>query len=172
MTAAPGRSHRSITALAATASLALLMTTACYTYHPVAVESLRVQSDVRARLTPGQLEELREMLPAGDRVIEGRVLERESDGVLLLVPVVSALRGARVETINQRLSIRNTGFVEVEVRELDRVRTGLALGAGAVVVGVVVARMLDEAVNPGSQPGGPGTGDLRPRAVFAIGIRR
>ena len=112
------------------------------------------------------------MLPAGDRVIEGRVLERESDGVLLLVPVASALRGARVETINQRLSIRNTGFVEVEVRELDRVRTGLALGAGAVVVGVVVARMLDEAVNPGSQPGGPGTVDSRPRAVFAIGIRR
>jgi hypothetical protein len=157
--------------VAAGLAVAGAVTTGCYAYRPVSPEAVTLQADIRARLTEAQARELAAVLPNGDRVIEARVLEQQSDGFLLLVPVVTELRGARVETMHQRVMVPRSGLVEVEVRELDRVRTGVAIAAGAVVVGGVIAAIADRAVNPGSGGGGPGGTDFR-AIIVRVPLRR
>lgn len=133
-----------------------LLSAGCYTYRPVDFDEVRVDSDVRARLTARQVDELNGVLPSESRVIEGRVLEENGSSYLLLVPVLAELRGARIETINQRLDIPRSGIVELEMRELDRLRTGIAIGAGAAVLGFVAWRSLrDPALGDSDPPGGP-----------------
>lgn len=144
--------------LCALVVLALLGGSACYSYRTVSLDAVQARAEVRARLTEPQLQALRDVMPNGDRVIEATVLDKQTDQLLLLVPVASELRGARVQTMNQRITVPRSGFMELEVRELDRLRTGIALAAGGAVLGFVVVNIISDAVNPGSggPPGGGG----------------
>lgn len=133
-----------------------LLSAGCYAYRPIGFDEVRVDSDVRARLTAEQVDALNGVLPAESRVIEGRVLQDNGSSFLLLVPVLAERRGARIESISQRLDIPRSGMVEVEMRELDRLRTGLAIGVGAAVLGFVAWRTLrDPALGDRDPNGGP-----------------
>jgi len=129
----------------------------CYTFEPVALEELRPEMQVRARLTPAQAAEISDLLPDQDRLVEGTVLEGGMDQLLLLVPVATANRRGRLETLNQRLGIPHSGLVEVELKELDRWKTGVLGAAGAVVVGFVIYKSLSGG-SSGNTPGGGGGG--------------
>lgn len=133
-----------------------LLSAGCYAYRPVDFDEVRVDSEVRVRLTARQFDELNGVLPSESRVIEGRVLEENGSSYLMLVPILAELRGARIETIHQRLDISRSGIVEIEIREMDRLRTGIAIGAGAAVLGYVAWRTLrDPALGDRDPPGGP-----------------
>lgn len=146
-----------------------LLSTGCYAYRPVDFDQVRVDSDVRARLTAQQVDELNGVLQPGSRVVEGRVLEQDGSSYLLLVPVFAERRGSRMETLHQRLDIPRSGIVEVEMRELDRVRTGIAIGAGAVVLGAVVIGTLREAALGDRDPGGGPQDYVGVRIPFGFG---
>jgi hypothetical protein len=115
----------------------LLPAVGCYTYEPVRLGDVPVGADVRARVSSGEAERLREVIGREDRLIEGTVVEDGADELLLDVPVVSAVQ-RRGETLNQRLSLPASEILEVELRRLDQLRTGsvlaVALGAGIALL--------------------------------------
>jgi hypothetical protein len=113
-----------------------------------------------------ELARLGSVLPAGGRVIEGEVLERAGGETLLLVPVTSEVVGARVETLHQRLLIPDGGIIEIESRRLDRLKTGLAVGAGAAVAGGIAAA----ALSGGFRSDRPGNGGTPPEMVIPVGF--
>lgn len=141
---------------------------ACYSYVPVELDALNPGAELRARLSAVEAERLSEMLPVVDRVLEGRVLEGDGEAVLLLVPVATRQTGGGLQTLNQRLRLGRDQVVEVELKRLDRWRTGLLVTTGAVVVGVLAARIL-EGGRSGTRD--PGTGDPPESVVPAFTVR-
>lgn len=126
----------------------------CYSYVPADPGRVPPRSDVRAVVTPDQAARLDPLLVQGERVVEGELLENGATDLLLLVPVSSDVRGARVETLHQRIRLSNADVVQLELRELDRTRTGLLIAGGAALVAGVLIRQLTG--DSGGQTGGPG----------------
>ena len=99
-----------------------------------------------------------EIIPVEDRLIEGMVLENDTQRLLLMVPVANAVRRGRLETLSQRLGIPHDGLVEVELRQLDRWKTGTLTAAGVFVFGYVLFETLlggSSGNTPGGGTGGP-----------------
>lgn len=128
-----------------TALLLAVVATGCHHYTPIHVEELRPGMDVRARVSLQEAERLEAYLPRGDRrMLEGEFLGRQGESFVLQVPAVSELRGVRVETLHQRVSVPLAELLEVEARELSRGRTFLLAGAGvAVGTAILVATFGD-----------------------------
>lgn len=118
--------------------------TACYTYQPIEIAELTPELEVRTRVTGAEADRLSDVLGSDDRVIEGTVQELQGDNLLLLVPVVSAIDRGRGGDLNQRVELPRAGLVEVDVKRLDRQRTGILLGTVTAVVGALVIRQLNQ----------------------------
>ena len=54
----------------------------CYTFEPIGLAELRPEMQVRARLSPSQAREVAEIIPVEDRLIEGMVLENDTQRLL------------------------------------------------------------------------------------------
>ncbi|MGH7129213.1 MAG: hypothetical protein ACREIV_11645 [Planctomycetaceae bacterium] len=138
----------------------------CYTYHPATIEEVQPEARVRARLSPDEVSRLGSIVPIDGRLVEGEVLERGDGEMLLLVPVTSDVVGTRVETLHQRLRIPVSGVIDVELRHLDRLKTGLVVGAGvALAAGVAAA-----ALSGGGRSDRPGTGEPPADLVIPLGF--
>ena len=114
--------------------LALPFASGCYQYAPVAYPTLAVDSEVRAHLSLAEIERLglNELVPIEARTVEGKVLRNEPDTLALLVRVTSAQDwGFRDRDLNQRLSILWNSILELELKELNRGKTGMLAGIGA-----------------------------------------
>lgn len=149
----------------------LLLTTGCYSYVPTAADTLRPGTDVRARLSPAGVATLAEAVPSAPRVVEGKVVERGDGGLLLEVPATTFERGVRLETLHQRVRIAEKDILEVELKRLDRGRTGLVV-AGGVAAAVVTFLQLRGDPGEGEQRPGPGTDVVLPvRALLDLLFR-
>ncbi|TVR58841.1 MAG: hypothetical protein EA422_15590, partial [Gemmatimonadales bacterium] len=109
----------------------------CYTLQPVAAGDLMEGAEVRTWITADEAEALREVMPAGRRTLDGRVVRIDpTDGSLLLsVPVGSTERSGVRRTLRQEIRIPEQGLLQVETRELDRTRTYLLVGGSVAAVG-------------------------------------
>ncbi len=125
---------------------------ACYTYRPVEIADLAPQLEVRARVTGAESDRLSEILGSDDRVIEGTIEEIDANNLLLLVPVVSAFDRTRGGALSQRINVARSGVVEVELKQLDRARTGVMFGAITAVIGALVLRQLNQDQGGGDNP--------------------
>jgi hypothetical protein len=139
----------------------------CYTFEPVGIGDLQPEMQVRARLSAIQAGEVSDLIPGDDRLIEGEVIENDPQRLLLLVPVANANRRGRFETLNQRLELPHDGLLEVELRKLDRWKTGGLTAAGAFVIGYVLYRTLTGG-SSGNTPGGSGGGPQDSWIPFGI----
>ena len=132
----------------------------CHTYQPIPVRELAPGSDVRVRLSGAYADSLAAVLQRDDaRILEGTVVGAGGSSVLLEVPVEQSLRGMRLQTLNQRVEIPETAFLETESKELDRGRTFLAVGAAAAVASTIVVLQLTKD-SGGSSNQGPGGGPV------------
>lgn len=136
-----------------------LLVGACHHYAPGSLAELSAGDRVRALLTREQLREFEEFLPAGERSVEGTVVEVDSGGMLLEVPVVTVAEGIRVDSYHQRLRIPAPGLADVEVRSLARGRTYALVGIAGVVVGAVVWDQVGRARRGGTNPPDPPSED-------------
>ncbi|MDX1494507.1 MAG: hypothetical protein R3253_10635, partial [Longimicrobiales bacterium] len=73
--------------------------------------------------------------------------------------VQQELVGMRFRTLNQRVEIPTSAFVEVETKRLDKGRTIALAGVAAAVVGTVVIVQLNKDSGGGTLPG-PGGGPV------------
>ncbi len=137
--------------------LCLLATSACHTFRPVVIDDLTPGQTVRARITGAFSDSLSPILLRDVREFEGIVVENAGSSVLMEIPVNQTLSGMRFETLSQRVEIPAAEFLDLELKELDRGRTFLAVGLAVAAVGGFILAQLNKGGGGGSSggPGGP-----------------
>lgn len=154
----PGRPRRALWALA----LSLLLA-GCYSYTEVSPAAVPPGSSVRLRVDPGvRLSVGAVPLPEARREMRGTLLPGSSPDTLLFSVV---LRNS--DPLSPSRPMRGTvpiGMADVErleLRRLDKVRTGGAVGLGAIL-GLAVLDWAFNVVNSSEVPGeGPGGDNAR-----------
>lgn len=136
--------------------LALLISTGCYHYIPAESADVPAGATVRVRVTDTQTRRFENIVPVDRRTIQGKLVEQNTDQLLLEVPILSDLRGNRVETVAQRIDVPRTDVVDLEIRKLDRGMTALVVGAGGVAGIALVTRTLVGAFNSDTTKPGDG----------------
>lgn len=148
----------------------LVMSVGCYSYLPTRVESVAPGQEVRIRLTPEQVDSLVEVRRSTSPSLEGTILQR-NDGELTIDTHVTRqdpLSGQRA--LLQTLDLPLDGIVQVELREPDRMKTGLLVGG--LVVGTVLAVITATSGEGGSQDPNPPPGPPESRIPVGMSILR
>ena len=119
------------------------------------VDELTPGQTVRARITGEFSDSLSPILLRDVRDFEGVVVENAGSSILIEIPVEEAYAGLRLQTLSQRVEIPDAVFQDVEIKELDGVRT---YGAVALVVAAVGGFILTQfnKQSGGASGGGPG----------------
>ena len=133
----------------------------CYSYHAADLADLQPGQPVRVRVTRTEAERLEPILLAEQRLVEGVVVQRASDELLLDTRVRTPDRQRTGRMLTQRLNIALAEIQDVELRRRDRLKSAAAIGVVGVAVAVGVA-----AAFGGGRGSRPGEGDpvveLRP----------
>jgi hypothetical protein len=142
----------------------LPLVTGCYTYARTEPAAIPAGTSVRARISPAAAERLAALLGTTEaRLITGTVIDNGPDTMIVEIPaVMRAEVGSSVRALHQRVSISRGELLEIETRQLDRLRTGAVAGSAAIIIGAVVIKAIRG--DPGSErppPGGNG-GEFRP----------
>jgi len=118
--------------------LGIALQSACYQYVPATLETVPDGAHVRALITPEA--ERRLLVTFGVQqgsTLSGQLDGRVGDQLSLMVPSVPIGSGPGSRPLYQRVMMPAADVLRVDLRRLDRFRTGvLVTGAAAVVVGV------------------------------------
>jgi hypothetical protein len=111
----------------------------CFSYVPVNPSEVSPGQEVRLRLTAEEAARYPDLRLRDARLMEGTLVET-TDGELVVAASIAAgdpTRGTRV--LVQQVSVPRSGILEVELREIDKVRTGLlVVGGGAIITAVII----------------------------------
>lgn len=146
---------------------ALCVASGCYHYLPMSATDVSVGQAVRLRLTADEAAKYADLRLADPRLVEGTVVDRSAAGLMLdaTLGVNNAETGSRALT--QRLSIPTSGVIDVELKALDRTKTGLVAGGVAVIAGLFIAK----AGGAFGSNGTPGTDNPEARRVPLFRIK-
>jgi hypothetical protein len=158
---------------AAAAMLALLG--GCYNYRSVSLDTPPIGTEVRVRLAPDEADRVGRILGREDRSVEGALVGRTgADTVQLRVSTSTPADAAAFGPTEQLLDIPRAAVQDVEIRRLDRTRTGGVLAIAATATAFIVASALNAQREPVQGPGRGGTNAARlplPPAVFRLPVR-
>jgi hypothetical protein len=152
----PGRHRRGGTLVAARALAAAgcgFLLAGCYTLSPVRTDRELAPGRFRVHLSDSGAARVAGPLGGPVTVIDGRLTGSTADEIVLLVPS-SGAAGFGKETLYQELRLPKREIDGLERRQLDRKRTGLAVGGVAAVAGFLLYRSLS-GESGGSPHGGP-----------------
>ncbi len=140
------------------------LTGACFTYVPLEPGDIQPGMSVRARISPAAGEKIAPLLGISDaRLLTGKFIAAANDTLIVEVPTAAAVDAVSTgQILHQRVSIARGDLRELESRKLDRMRTGLIVGASAAILVAVLLKVVRG--NPASEPlpGQPGTDDIVP----------
>lgn len=148
---------------------ALCVSGGCYSYQVVSPDQIAPDTDVRVRLSPQGADGLQNVRMTEDRVMEGKLIERRGSTLLVETNVgrFDPAVGGRILT--QVVSVDPVDLTEVEIKELDKAKTGLLAGGAALVVGIIIAQQLqDGSGGGGTGPPGPPESRVDPVPLFRI----
>ena len=114
----------------------------CFAYVPADLETVPVGSRVRAMLSSEGQADLRDRTALDLQVINGTLVEKTQDRVLLAVPSATATSDAGfLTTLHQRIDVPRQHIARVDRRELHELKTGVLIGAvaGAVTTVAILA---------------------------------
>lgn len=145
-----------------TAAAVVVVTSGCYTYQTVDPASVEPGRDVRVRLSLEAADRLEEVRMTDDRLMEGKLLERRGEQLVVETAVnrLDPMTGGRL--LNQRLNLPYTDIQEVETKVLNKTKTAGMVALAGVVVGYVVASQFQDG---GGSDGGPPTGPPESRVI-------
>jgi len=146
----------------------LLATSGCYTYLPAPIEDIAPGTPVRIHMTAAEAGRLVEQRLTDDRVLTGTLVE-QGDGQILVDTSVGrndAQRG--LHSVVQRVNVPTRDVLEIEQRHLDRGRTGILIGVGALAGGIIVA--LQSGGGGSAPPTGGGTQESRRAPILSFRI--
>lgn len=122
------------------ALLTALIASGCFSYHVVSPDEVRPGQDVRLRLTVEESARYQDLRLVDPRLLEGELLDAGGAEILVRASISAGdpTRGTRV--LVQDVSVPRSGILEVELRELDKTKTGLLVGGGGAVIMAAVLR--------------------------------
>ncbi|MBT8395828.1 MAG: hypothetical protein HKO65_02315 [Gemmatimonadetes bacterium] len=150
--------------------LLALSAVGCHSYQPIALEEIRPSMTVRARLSAERADEIARVHPISGRVLDGVVRAAGPEELQILVPLrqPSGVRSER--SVQLPLGIPNQDILLVELKKLDRTKTGLFALGGAALLGLVLSTDWLGDGGGGDDPGKPG-GDPQDAIIpFRISI--
>lgn len=132
----------------------------CFSYAAVPPERPSPGTELRVELNERGQERLRSLTGRGRIHVEGTLVRRESDTFVLSSPL--PLGGARLpnRALEERLQIPTEDMASVQVKELDRVRSGMLVIVAVGATIAAVTRIFED--DPGGvvePPGPPGPGE-------------
>ncbi|MSR35849.1 MAG: hypothetical protein EXR95_04270 [Gemmatimonadetes bacterium] len=104
----------------------------CFSYVEMPLDAAPIGAEYRLLLTRQRMDQLRDLdgsgLPdAGPSVVRGTLVRRDGTEILFRVPVVSRQVGFHQNEIDRQIRLGVGDIVQMERRQLDRGRTGLAM---------------------------------------------
>ncbi len=136
---------RTVRASLALATVLLIAVSGCARWVPARVGEVPIGTDVRLRLSEEGTARLEELTGTRWAEISGRLLQWDSE-VMVSAALRSAGVGANGNGLRQRLVVEEEDVVGVDVRELDRTRTGFFVGGVALAAGAAIAWAVVELV--------------------------
>ncbi|MCY4647267.1 MAG: hypothetical protein OXE73_10380 [Gammaproteobacteria bacterium] len=119
------------------ALILLLTVSGCARWVPAQLGTVPPGTDVRLRLSEDGAEQLEEMTGAGTTEVTGELLQWEPE---VLVSTALGPSAMRLDPgLRQRLVLDPDNVVAIDVREVDRTRTGLLVGGVVAVAGSAIA---------------------------------
>lgn len=122
--------------------LSIFLLAGCYSYAPARPEALSPGTEVRAHLTGAGSDRLLDVNGLDARRLEGEVLDVGEGRIVLSVPVPVDPGTPRYRGLEERVILPFGDLAGLEIREMDRTRTGLFAGGAVVVAGSILAAAL------------------------------
>lgn len=148
--------------------LILLVASGCYSYVPAELGVVPVGEGVRVYLSRAGVAKLSEL--AGDQipgaggdqpVVQGTLVRRTDSEFSLLVPVASRQVGFLQSNLGQQITFPVGDAVQVQLRKVSSVKTGLALVGSTAGIAYVIVAIVQGARQPTNPNPDPGPVDLR-----------
>lgn len=118
--------------------------TGCYSFVPTRMETLAPGSSVRMEISGTAVDRLRPMRFTSSPVLEGIVSDR-ADGRFNMDAMIRTVDPAGITAIHtQRLNLADEEVRAVSFRRLDVLRTGIAAGGVALVIGGTLYMLLKD----------------------------
>lgn len=129
----------------------------CHKYVPATAASVPVGSDVRAILSAETQLDLRDQLGFDIGDLEGTLLEKNGDSLLVSVRLGSGSRVFGSQPFHQRIGVPHAGIARFEVKEVDPLRTVGLIGlfGGAASFGIAQLFITREPGNETPEPRPP-----------------
>jgi len=156
-------------------ALSTLLSTGCFRYVPVTLETAPQGQDVRVLVTRQGAAELREIIDVPGEVpsLTGRLEALEGRDVLLRVPVGQRQAGFHTVSLDQTIRVPAGEILLIERREFDRGRTALLVGGAVAASTFIIVSIMQAFGGDTSDPGDPGAPESRiPLPFFSVPIGR
>ena len=149
--------------------LAVLFSSACYTFQPTA-STPPVGTDVRVTVSDEQALELTQQTGQLSRTVDGRLVGASEDSVFVSVVTLrlpSEISGSR--QLRQSVGIPRTGVEGLATRDLSLLRSGVMAALGSGLVAVVIRQVVVGGGNEDDTDDGQTIGTLVPIIRIPIG---
>lgn len=137
----------------------VILVSGCARWVPARIGEVPVGSDVRLRLSEEGVRELEELTGTRRSEVFGELLQWDQE-VMVSAALATGGVGAAGSNLRQRFVMDEENIVGVDIRELDRTRTGLFAGGIAVVGGAAIVWIVSQLTGGGTaaptQPPNPG----------------
>lgn len=158
------RSSRRIANVSGILACALVGATGCYRYAPTRFGDVTPGTGVSARVTPEASQRIAPLLgTTSARDLRGTLISRGEDTLIVEVPAAGVPDPQTFgRVLSQRISLTKADVIELQVRTLDRWKTGAVVGASAAIVVAALIKVMrgDPALD--KTPGGGGTESISP----------
>jgi hypothetical protein len=127
----------------------LIMVSGCTRWIPARVGEVPVGTDVRLRLSDEGADVLGELTGTRRSEVSGQLVQWGSE-VMVSAALETAGAGVGNNNLRQRFVVDEENIVGVDIRELDRTRTGLFAGGVAVVAGSAIVWIVSQLTGGGT----------------------
>ena len=136
-------------------SCSIALAVACYRYVPASLDVVPSGSAVRATLSTEAQFALRDSLGQWRQTVQGTLVERDGDRLLLAVRTDAADWRPGAPALYQRIAVTPRDVLQVEVKRLQRGRTAGLFAVLAAAATLSVIELIRRG-NPGTPSGGGG----------------
>ena len=130
-----------------------VLSSGCFSYVPAELGTVPPGQDVRVHLAgEGVAADLAAISNRPSLSLDGTLIGGDSDQLVLRVPVAYQTSSIGTRTLGQDLTIPASSITQLELREFDRSRTWLVVGAGVAALAATLGSFGQGTPNPEIPP--------------------
>ena len=132
----------------------VILVSGCARWVPARVGDVPLGTDVRLRLSDEGAAQLEDLTGTRRSEVSGQLLQWDGE-VMVSAALQAAGAGANSSSLRQRFVVDQEDILGVDIRELDRTRTGLFVGGVAVVAGSAIVWVVSQLAGGGTAATNP-----------------